>query len=87
MASCIDGTIEDEAVCKRAIGDGPTRTCLNRYNECKAASEDGYSPFVDDRCYTLGSLSATAIATGVECLSLGCSEIGACLSATGAFSY
>ncbi|MGC4064158.1 MAG: hypothetical protein QM784_05855 [Polyangiaceae bacterium] len=87
IASCIDKTITDESVCENAIGTGPTRSCLSRYEACAAESEDGFSPFADDRCFTLGALSASAIAQGTTCLSLGCEAIDDCLSEAGAFAY
>ena len=84
--ACNAGTITDEATCEAAVG-GPTRVCLARYEACAAAAEDLISPFVDDRCITLGALSSTAIAKGVACLSLDCDAIGDCLTAAGTFSY
>lgn len=84
--ACLDGTTTDEDTCRAALG-GPTRTCLTRYDECAAAAEDQVSPFIDDRCFTLGALSTSAVTKGVACLSLECDAIGACLTLSGTFSY
>jgi hypothetical protein len=88
IRDCIAGTVTDDAVCEAALG-GDTRTCINRLEECIGGPyEDATNvPYVDDRCFSLVALVPDATRAAMQCLSLPCDDIAACLSAAGTFSY